>query len=161
MRSFLASDEQHGPQTRPTREWLTTPPTNNIDAIRAGNLKLAERTLTEFESRSGTKEERALAELGKRGIQVGRLSRIAPFGLQQPDILDYLSSRHFNLEAADWQIYKAAFQARKRNGDAFKDFVRREYGAKINMPAVAVASKTIVRVPDDFAELGGLIRRLG
>lgn len=132
-----------------------------VDAFRAGNLKLAERTLTELESRSATKEERALAELGKRGIQVGWLSRIAPFGLQQPDILDYLSPRYFNLNAADWQIYKAAFQARKRNGDSFKDFVRREYGAKINMAAVVAASKAIVTMPDDFAELGGLIRRLG
>lgn len=132
-----------------------------VTAVRTGDSRLAERVLSELETPSATKEERALAELGKRAIRVGRLSRITPFGLGQADILDYLSPSHFGLEGSDWQTYKAAFLARKRLREPFKDFLRREYGAKINTDAVRLAAKAMVAVPDDLAKLGELIRQLG
>lgn len=132
-----------------------------VEAFGAKDPKLAERTLAELESKSATKEERALAELGRRAIQVGRLSRITPFGLGKPDILDYLSPKHFNLDADDWQPFKTAFASKKRTDESFKDFMRREYRAKINVDAINIAAKTIGTVPDDFAQLGRLIRKLG
>jgi hypothetical protein len=132
-----------------------------VDAFRSKDLKLAERTLAELASRSATKEELALAELGRRAIKVGRLSRITPFGLEKPDILDYLSPKYFNLDADDWQAYKTAFQARRSPRGSFKDFMRREYSAKINVSAVSKAAKGVDSVPEDFAALGSLIRELG
>jgi hypothetical protein len=132
-----------------------------VAAFTDKDSRLAERTLAELEVKHATKEERALAELGRRAIRVGRLSRITPFGLSQPDILDYLAPSHFNLDADDWHAYKAAFRARKRVGEGFKDFMRQEYRAKINVDAVRQAAKCMVTLPDDLAELGGLIRQLG
>lgn len=131
-----------------------------VDAFRRKDLKLAERTLEELASRSATKEELALAELGKRAIRVGRLSRITPFCLRQPDILDYLSPKYFNLDADNWQAYKMAFQARRPPRGSFKDFMRREYNAKINVSAVDKAVKGMDAVPADIAALGSLIRQL-
>jgi hypothetical protein len=102
-----------------------------------------------------------LAELGRRAIRIGRLSRITPFGLGQADILDYLAPIQFGLEDGDWQMYKTAFRTRKRLGESFKDFLRREYRAKINVDAVRHAAKAMVALPDDLAQLGDLIRQLG
>lgn len=132
-----------------------------VSAFEAKDSRLAERTISELESNSSTKEERALAELGRRAIRVGRLSRITPFGLGQADILDYLAPSHFGLEDGDWQTYKAAFRARKRPSEPFKDFLRREYRAKINIDAVRHAAKAMVALPDDLAHLGDLVRQLG
>jgi hypothetical protein len=132
-----------------------------VHAFRRKDPKLAERTLEELASRSATKEELALAELGRRAIKVGRLSRITPFGLEKPDILDYLSPKYFNLDSDDWQTYKTAFQARRPPLGSFKDFMRREYNAKINVSAVGKAAKGIDVVPEDFVALGSLIRELG
>lgn len=132
-----------------------------VSAFQAKDSRLAERTISELESNSATKEERALAELGRRAIRIGRLSRITPFGLGQADILDYLAPIQFGLEDGDWQMYKAAFRTRKRLGESFKDFLRREYRAKINVDAVRHAAKAMVALPDDLAQLGDLIRQLG
>ncbi|MEQ4519310.1 AAA family ATPase [Pseudarthrobacter sp. B907] len=132
-----------------------------VSAFQAKNSRLAERTISELESNSSTKEERALAELGRRAIRVGRLSRITPFGLGQPDILDYLAPTHFGLEDGDWQTYKAGFRARRKPSESFKDFLRREYGAKISIDAVRHAAKAMGALPDDLADLGVLVRKLG
>lgn len=131
-----------------------------VAACHANDSRAAERILAELDSKYATKEERALAELGRRAIRVGRLSRIVPFGLSQPDILDYLAPSHFNLEGDDWEVYKAAFGLKKRGGESFKDFVRREYKAKINNEVVRQAAKAVVSVPDDLAQLGNTIRQL-
>lgn len=131
-----------------------------VAAFTDKDSRLSERALAELEVKSATKEERALSEPGRRAIQVGRLNRITTFGLSQPDILDYLAPSHFNLDADDWQAYKAAFRTRKRVGEAFKEFMRREYRANINVDAVRQAAKCVVTLPGDLAELGGLLRQL-
>lgn len=132
-----------------------------VSAFQAKDSRLAERIISELESNSPTKEERALAELGRRAIRVGKFGRITPFGLGQADILDYLAPIHFGLENRDWHVYKTAFRDRRRVGEPFKDFLRREHGAKINIDAVRNAAKAMAAKPDDLALLGDLILHLG
>lgn len=132
-----------------------------VEAAGAGNGKLAERCLDELLSKTSTKEEHALVELGRRAIQLGRLGRIVPFGLQKPDILDYLSPRYFNLNFNDWQACKSAFHQEKRHDESFKSFVRRKYSGRINAATVREAARALDPIPDDFVTLGELVREQG
>lgn len=132
-------------------------------AVLANNRKSAEKALQELSRRATSKEEQVLAELGLRAIQIGRFSRIVPFGLERPDILDYLSPSHFNLDASEWQPYKDEWFLTRagRNSVSFKEFLRKTHDAKINTDSVAQAALALKQLPDDFVELGTRIRTLG
>ncbi|MDD0858032.1 hypothetical protein NHF46_10105 [Arthrobacter alpinus] len=132
-------------------------------AVLANNRKSAEKALQELSLRATSKEEHVLAELGLRAIQIGRFSRIVPFGLERPDILDYLEPSHFNLDASEWQPYKDEWMSTRigRNGDSFKDFLRNKHSAKINTNSVEQAAIALTTLPEDFLELGNQIRTLG
>lgn len=132
-----------------------------VEAAGAGDSKLAERRLDELLSKASTKEEHALVELGRRAVQLGRLGRIIPFGLQRPDILDYLSPRFFNLNFDDWQASKSAFRQEKWRDEGFKAFLRRKYAGKINATTVREAAKAVDTIPDDLLALGNLVRQQG
>ena len=132
-----------------------------VDAFRDRDVKQTERYLSELSAGRPTKEERALVELGMRAIRVGKLSRITPFGLEQSDILDYLSPLHFDLGANDWQGYKKEFNATPAPRGSFKEFLQKRHGAKINVTRVSQAAEASDDVPDDISTLGTLIRELG
>ena len=100
----------------------------------------------------GSAEEQHLYEMCRRAIEAGHPDRVEIFGFARRDIIEYLPVDRLVPGATTWAELTAAWD----RSLSFKQWLRKQQGAKISVEQLRRAARSIDYVPNEFTELAAL-----
>ncbi len=130
------------------------------DAISAAKIGGAPAAGDELRSTIGTSsaEREWLAQSLSRALELGQEARVTPYGLAEPDVLDYLPVGCFVPQAASWRELRSQHQneiAENTRGlpKDFKKWLTHTFHTTFDHDTIQVAAATVTEVPADISRL--------